>query len=89
MTRSGHTDASVPPRRGEPNPALTWTAIVVALGVALAFGGPKNVRRTTGGNIAFAIGACGAFEPKAFPSGVIANTDQHTALIMTITPNAG
>ena len=71
------------PRRGEPNPALTWTAIVVALGVALAFvaafGGPKNVRRTTGGNIAFAIGACGAFEPKAFPSGVIANTDQHTA----------
>ena len=81
------------PRRGEPNPALTWTAIVVALGVALAFvaafGGPKDVRRTDGGNVAFAIGACGASEPKAFPSGVIANTDRHTARIIAITPSAG
>jgi len=63
------------PRQGEPNPALTWTAIVVALGVALAFvaafGGPKNVRRTTGGNIAFAIGA--AARSKRRPSRAVSS----------------
>ena len=52
------------PRQGESKPARTWTAIVVALGTALAlvaaFGGPKDLRRTDGGNVAFAIGACGA-----------------------------
>ena len=81
------------PRQGESKPARTWTAIVVALGTALAlvaaFGGPKDVRRTDGGNVAFVIGACGASEPKAFPSGVIANTDRHTARIIAITPSAG
>lgn len=49
MPRKGFPMAATRPRPDEPSSALTWVAIVITLGIALAlvaiFGGPKDACR--------------------------------------------
>lgn len=77
--------------RNEPSAALTWAAIVVALGVALAlvaaFGGPKNVRLTMD-TAGFSLG-CGPHRSATLPVGIVANTDDRAGNIISVTLSDG
>ena len=87
MPRKGSPMAATRPRPDEPSSALTWVAIVITLGIALAlvaiFGGPKDVRLKADMGTYWLMN-CGPNEGKTSPAEIVANTDSQAASIAAI-----